>query len=44
MTDLKLFTGRVGKGGQITIPAQIRKEEGIGVGDYVVVHIGKVQK
>ena len=37
------FRAKVGSQYRIVIPPAIRETEGIKYGDYVVVHIGKVQ-
>lgn len=40
----KLFTAKVASQRRVTIPLGVCEAEGIGEGDYVVVHIGKVEQ
>jgi bifunctional DNA-binding transcriptional regulator/antitoxin component of YhaV-PrlF toxin-antitoxin module len=44
MTGNVVFRAKVGKQYRITIPPAERESESINIGDYVVVHIGKVQQ
>jgi AbrB family looped-hinge helix DNA binding protein len=39
-----IFTIKVGEKGRITIPKYYREKMQIKEGDYVVVHVGKVQQ
>lgn len=39
-----ITTCQVDRQGRIYLSKLVREKEGIGLGDYVVVHVGKVQK